>query len=73
MLCAAINLVSLLMIFTARETRGVDLNSVGFAIVGMFVLVWVGAVAVWKFGRIEEKWSAGMKSGASEVVFTDQS
>jgi nickel/cobalt transporter (NiCoT) family protein len=41
---------------------GVDLNSIGFAIVGMFVLVWVGAVTVWKFGRIEEKWTAGMKS-----------
>lgn len=39
-----------------------DLNTVGFGIVGVFVAVWVGALAVWKFGRIEEKWSAGRKS-----------
>jgi nickel/cobalt transporter (NiCoT) family protein len=38
----------------------VNLNTVGFAIVGMFALVWLAAVAVWKFGRIEEKWSAGL-------------
>jgi high-affinity nickel-transport protein len=35
-----------------------DLNLVGFAIVGLFVLTWVVALAVWKFGRIEEKWNA---------------
>ncbi len=37
---------------------GVDLNVIGFAIVGMFVLTWVVALLVWRFGRIEEKWSA---------------
>ncbi|WP_410618572.1 HoxN/HupN/NixA family nickel/cobalt transporter [Amycolatopsis sp. cmx-8-4] len=36
----------------------VDLDYVGFAIVGLFVLTWVIALAVWRFGRIEEKWSA---------------
>jgi high-affinity nickel-transport protein len=35
-----------------------DLNSVGYAIVGLFVLTWVVALAVWRFGRIEEKWNA---------------
>ncbi len=39
---------------------GLDLNSVGFAIVGLFVLTWVVALAVWRFGRIEERWSAGL-------------
>ncbi|ACU74053.1 high-affinity nickel-transporter [Catenulispora acidiphila DSM 44928] len=38
----------------------VDLNSIGFAIVGMFLLVWLAAVAVWKFGRIEQKWTAAL-------------
>jgi high-affinity nickel-transport protein len=37
---------------------GLDLNSVGYAIVGLFVLTWVVALAVWRFGRIEEKWDA---------------
>jgi high-affinity nickel-transport protein len=34
-----------------------DLGSVGFAIVGLFVLTWAVAVAVWRFGRIEERWT----------------
>ena len=33
-----------------------DLEFVGFTIVGLFVLVWVIALAVWRFGRIEERW-----------------
>ena len=36
-----------------------DLEFVGFAIVGLFVVTWVVAVAVWRLGRIEEKWSEG--------------
>ncbi|WP_448640598.1 HoxN/HupN/NixA family nickel/cobalt transporter [Geodermatophilus sp. URMC 63] len=36
-----------------------DLEYVGFAIVGLFVLTWAVAVAVWRFGRIEQRWSAG--------------
>jgi nickel/cobalt transporter (NiCoT) family protein len=34
-----------------------DLEFVGFAIVGLFVVTWALAVAVWRLGRIEEKWS----------------
>ena len=39
---------------------GLDLNSVGFYIVGLFVLTWVAALLIWKFGHIEEKWQAGL-------------
>ena len=35
----------------------VDLNVVGYAIVGMFVVTWAVAVLVWRVGRIEERWS----------------
>ncbi len=35
-----------------------DLNSVGFVIVALFVLTWVVALAVWRFAHIEERWSA---------------
>ena len=34
-----------------------DLNTVGFVIVGLFAVTWAGAVAIWRFGRIEERWS----------------
>jgi len=35
---------------------GLDLNTVGFVIVGLFIAVWAVAFGVWKFGRIEERW-----------------
>ena len=35
---------------------GIDLNAIGFLIVGMFVVTWAVAVLVWRYGRIEEKW-----------------
>jgi high-affinity nickel-transport protein len=35
---------------------GIDLNGLGFAIVGLFVATWIVAVAIWKIGRVEEKW-----------------
>jgi nickel/cobalt transporter (NiCoT) family protein len=36
---------------------GLDLNTVGFVIVGLFFATWVIALLVWKAGRIEEKWT----------------
>jgi nickel/cobalt transporter (NiCoT) family protein len=39
---------------------GLDLNFVGYAIVGLFVLTWLVALAVWRFARIEEKWTNGL-------------
>jgi high-affinity nickel-transport protein len=34
-----------------------DLNLVGYAIVGLFVVTWMVALAVWRFAHIEERWS----------------
>ena len=33
-----------------------NINTAGFVIVGVFVVTWVVALAVWRFGRIEQKW-----------------
>ena len=33
---------------------GIDLNLVGYAIVGLFVVTWAGAFAAWRLLRIEE-------------------
>src|SRR3954452_20970210 len=41
-------------------TAELDLNYVGFAIVCLFVITWVVALAVWRFGNIEQKWQAGL-------------
>lgn len=35
-----------------------NLDFAGFVIVGLFVVSWIVALAVWRFGRIEERWSA---------------
>ncbi len=35
-----------------------DLNKAGFVIVGIFVVTWAVALAVWHFGHIEQKWEA---------------
>jgi len=37
-----------------------DLNHVGYAIVGLFVITWVVSVAVWHLARIEQRWSASV-------------
>jgi high-affinity nickel-transport protein len=37
---------------------GLDLNAVGFVIGGLFVVTWLGAVLIWRYARIEEKWTA---------------
>src|SRR5215831_16453087 len=38
---------------------GFDINKAGFVIVGVFVLTWAVALAVWHFGRVEQKWDTG--------------
>jgi high-affinity nickel-transport protein len=40
-----------------------DLGFVGFAIVGLFVLTWATALAVWRFGRIEQRWTTQPAGG----------
>ena len=40
-----------------------DINLLGFVIVGMFVATWAIALAIWRFGHIEEKWSAHLGDG----------
>jgi high-affinity nickel-transport protein len=33
-----------------------DINKAGFVVVGVFVLTWAIALAIWHFGKIEQKW-----------------
>jgi len=42
--------------------RDFNINVAGFAIVGLFVVTWAAAVLIWRYGRIEEKWSARLQS-----------
>jgi high-affinity nickel-transport protein len=38
----------------------IPLDYAGYGIVGLFVVSWLVALAVWRFGRIEERWSSDL-------------
>src|ERR1700761_1535037 len=44
--------------------EGIDLNVLGFLIVGLFVATWAIALAIWHFGHIEERRSADVSTPA---------
>jgi high-affinity nickel-transport protein len=54
-----IGTIELLSILTDKVD--VSLNYVGYGIVVLFVLTWVLSWAVWRFGRIEERWTARLE------------
>ncbi|MFV0462997.1 MAG: HoxN/HupN/NixA family nickel/cobalt transporter [Nostocoides sp.] len=35
---------------------GLDLNNVGFLVVGLFVLVWTVAITYWNLAKVEDRW-----------------
>ncbi len=47
-----------------------DINTAGFVIVGIFVVTWAVALAIWHFGHVEERWdvadAAAAKANASD-------
>ncbi len=38
----------------------IPLDYAGYAIVGLFLVSWAAALLVWRFGRIEERWSSDL-------------
>jgi high-affinity nickel-transport protein len=50
-----------------------NINTAGFVIVGMFILTWLGALLVWRYGQIEEKWTARLRSAGAGVVVAETS
>jgi len=38
-----------------------DINTAGFCIAGLFVVIWVAALAYWRFGRVEARWTADVE------------
>ncbi|GAA4392186.1 Nickel transporter NicT [Tsukamurella soli] len=41
---------------------GLNINTLGFVIVGLFVVTWAASLLIWRFGRIEERWSAAREA-----------
>jgi nickel/cobalt transporter (NiCoT) family protein len=43
-----------------------NINTAGFVIVGMFIVTWIAAMLIWRFGRIEERWGQRLRPAAEE-------
>ena len=64
----AITGLSVFICFFIGTMAGFNINTAGFIIVGLFVATWVGALMIWKYGHIEEKWTAKLthQTGADQ-------
>jgi high-affinity nickel-transport protein len=40
--------------------ENININFLGFVIVAMFIATWGIAISIWRFGRIEERWSTSL-------------
>jgi high-affinity nickel-transport protein len=47
--------------------EGIDINRLGLVIVAAFVATWATAIAIWRFGRIEQRWSARYLGGSERA------
>jgi nickel/cobalt transporter (NiCoT) family protein len=68
----AIGSIELLQVFAEKfgmsgrfwdEVNALDFGTLGYAMVAMFLAAWLISVAVWKTGRIEERWSTAVRKG----------
>jgi len=68
LIIGTIELISVLTDQAGIETgplaaiASIPLDYAGYGIVGLFVVVWLAALAVWRFGRIEERWSKALRA-----------
>jgi len=51
---------------------GFDLNRAGFLIVGIFVGIWVLALGIWRFGRVEERWETSAAAAQAAALIPEQ-
>jgi high-affinity nickel-transport protein len=45
-----------------------NINTAGFAIVGMFLLTWLGAVVFWRVGHVEQKWGSRLRTAGDSAT-----
>jgi high-affinity nickel-transport protein len=50
-----------------RFVDSFNINTAGFVIVGVFVVTWVVALAIWRFAEVEKKWDLGAARVPEEV------
>jgi high-affinity nickel-transport protein len=45
------------------DVQNLNLNTLGFIIVGLFIVTWIVSMMIWRYARIEDKWTAGLNQG----------
>src|SRR5580698_7591392 len=53
--------------------RDFNINVAGFVIVGLFIVTWVAALLVWRYGRIEERWGANLTTASQREASSELS
>jgi high-affinity nickel-transport protein len=43
-----------------------DLNKAGYMVVGLFVVIWIVALSIWRFGKVEARWETAVARSAGE-------
>ncbi len=51
-----------------HAVAGFNINAAGFVIVGLFLVTWAVALAVWRFGRVEERWGARFQAAEGSAT-----
>ena len=44
-----------------------NINVAGYIIVGLFIIVWAGAMLIWRYAHVEEKWGSKLRAAAEEA------
>jgi high-affinity nickel-transport protein len=56
-------LIGTLELLSVLGAPTLDLNLVGYAVVALFALTWAVALAIWRFGHVERRWSERLQGG----------
>ncbi|MFF4257705.1 HoxN/HupN/NixA family nickel/cobalt transporter [Streptomyces sp. NPDC001663] len=48
--------IAVAFVIATMELFGLDLDNVGYIIVGLFVVVWAAAVLYWRLAKVEQRW-----------------
>jgi high-affinity nickel-transport protein len=51
-----------------HAVAGFNINAAGFVIVGLFLFTWAVALAVWRLGRVEERWGASLRAAEGSAT-----
>ena len=50
------------------DIADIPLDYAGYGIVALFLLSWLVALAVWRFGRVEERWSSNLRESSEQTT-----